>query len=97
MPLEELVRIQNEFYPVAQMSAKERTDSFRDRMAEKKKLRVSFQTFEEISSLQTEKRFKIQQRSTLGLKPSSETDWIQSFNIGNIMHLQPLGFDSFNS
>jgi len=81
---------------VAQMTVKERNEAFRDRMAEKKKLRVSFQTFEEITSLQTEKRFKVQQRSTLVLKPSPEADWIQSFNIGNIMHLQPLGFDSFS-
>ena len=44
----------------------------------------------------TEKRFKISARSTLGIKEGSDEDWINNFNIGNIMHLQPLGFDDLN-
>ncbi len=47
-----------------------------------------------MNSLQNERKFKISQRSTLGLK-ASDDDWIQTFNIGNIMHLQPTGFDDF--
>lgn len=78
------------------MSNKERNDHFRDRMAEKKKLRISFTTYDELNSLQNERRFKISARSTLGLKSSESDDWIQTFNIGNIMHLQPAGFDEFN-
>ena len=29
----------------------------------------------------------------MGIKSSNTDDWIFSFNIGNIMHLQALGFD----
>ena len=79
------------------MTSKERQEHFKDRMAEKKKLRISFQTFDELCTLQNEKRFKISSRSTLGLKPNSDDDWIQTFNIGNIMHLQAVGFDEFNA
>ena len=75
------------------MTSKDRKEHFKDRMAEKKKLKISFHTFEELTSLQNEKKFKISSRSTLGLKTSDEDDWIQTFNIGNIMHLQAVGFD----
>jgi hypothetical protein len=78
------------------MTSKDRKEHFKDRMAEKKKLKISFHTFEELTSLQNEKKFKISSRSTLGLKTSDEDDWIQTFNIGNIMHLQAVGFDEFN-
>lgn len=78
------------------MNNKERQDHFKDKMAEKKRLKISFQTFEELSSLQTERRFKISSRSTLGMKPVESEDWIQTFNIGNIMHLQAIGFDEFS-
>jgi hypothetical protein len=40
-----------------------------------------------------EKKFKISSRNSLGIKNSGEDDWINSFNIGNIMHLQAIGFD----
>jgi hypothetical protein len=66
------------------MTSKDRKEHFKDRMAEKKKLKISFHTFEELTSLQNEKKFKISSRSTLGLKTSDEDDWIQTFNIGNI-------------
>ena len=62
-------------------------------MAEKKKLKISFQTFEEMNKLQIEQKFKITARSALGVKNYGTDDWIFSFNIGNIMHLQTLGFD----
>mmetsp|Transcript_47078 Transcript_47078/g.62300 ORF Transcript_47078/g.62300 Transcript_47078/m.62300 type:complete len:81 (+) Transcript_47078:2977-3219(+) len=62
-------------------------------MAEKKKLKISFQTYEEMNKLQIEQKFKITARSALGVKNFSNDDWIFSFNIGNIMHLQTLGFD----
>jgi hypothetical protein len=56
-------------------------------MAEKKHLKISFQTFEEMNKLQMEEKFKIKARSNLGLKNYGADDWIFSFNIGNIMHL----------
>jgi len=49
------------------MSTKDRTEHFRDRLAEKKKLKISFQTFEELTSLLAEKKFKISSRSNLGI------------------------------
>ena len=78
------------------MSTRERKDYFKNELAEKKRLKISFQTFEEINNLQNEKKFKITARSTLGIKNFGSDDWIFSFNIGNIMHLQALSFDEFN-
>ena len=46
-----------------------------------------------MNKLQIEQKYKITARSTLGVKNYSQDDWIFSFNIGNIMHLQTLGFD----
>ena len=56
-------------------------------MAEKKRLKISFQTVEEMNKLQNEQKFKITARSALGIKNFNSDDWIFSFNIGNIMHL----------
>ena len=78
------------------MTSKERIDHFKDQMAEKKKMRISFQTYDELNSLQNERRFKISFRSTLGVKAAESDDWIQTFNIGNIMHLSPLSLDDFS-
>jgi hypothetical protein len=66
-------------------------------MAEKKHLRISFSTFEEMNRLSQEERFKIKTRSNLGLKNYGADDWIFSFNIGNIMHLQTLSFDELSN
>ena len=55
-------------------------------MEEKKKLKISFKTFEEMNKLQLEQKYKITARSALGVKYGTH-DWIFSFNIGNIMHL----------
>jgi hypothetical protein len=65
-------------------------------MAEKKRLNISFTTFDELNTLQNEKKYKIAGRNTLGVKEANEEDWINDFNIGNIMHLQALGFDELN-
>lgn len=65
-------------------------------MAEKKRLNISFSTFDELNNLQCERKYKIGARSTLGVKDANEEDWINNFNIGNIMHLQALGFDELN-
>ena len=85
--MDELINIQKEFFKISDMNFKERRDFFLDRMAEKKKLKISFQTFEEMNKLQIEQKFKITARSALGVKNYSTDDWIFSFNIGNIMHL----------
>jgi len=38
----ELVKIQSEFSKICEFSSKDRADHFRDRLAEKKKLKISF-------------------------------------------------------
>lgn len=83
----ELISIQQEFRKISEWSYAERRDFFTDRMAEKKRLKISFQTFEEMNKLQIEQKFKITARSALGMKNFGTDDWIFSFNIGNIMHL----------
>lgn len=93
----ELITIQTEFGRICELSFKDRRDYFEDRMAEKKHLKISFQTFEEMNKLQMEERFKIKARSNLGLKNYGNEDWIFSFNIGNIMHLQTLSFDELSN
>jgi len=85
--VEELISIQKEFWKICELNFKDRRDFFQDRMAEKKKLKISFQTFEEMNKLQIEQKFKITARSALGVKNYGTDDWIFSFNIGNIMHL----------
>jgi hypothetical protein len=40
--IEELNRIQVEFAPFSEMNNKERQDHFKDKMAEKKRLKISF-------------------------------------------------------
>ena len=50
----ELINIQHEFHKISDFNFKERRDYFQDRMAEKKHLKISFQTFEEMNKLQLE-------------------------------------------
>ena len=87
MRVNELVKIQSEFSKISELTTKDRNEHFRDRLAEKKKLRISFQTFEDLNSLLAEKKFKISSRTNLGIHKGGDDDWINSFNIGNIMHL----------
>ena len=94
--MKELFEIQQEFTTVSELTTRERNDYFKHELAEKKRLKISFQTFEEINNLQNEKKFKIAARTTLGIKSVGADDWIFSFNIGNIMHLQALSFDELN-
>ena len=46
-----------------------------------------------MNRLQHDQRFKITTRNHLGIRTASTDDWIFSFNIGNIMHLQAMSFD----
>ena len=50
----ELTTIQQDFNRISELSFRERRDYFQDRMAEKKHLKISFQTFEEMNKLQLE-------------------------------------------
>lgn len=49
--VEELISIQKEFSQISELNFRDRRDHFQDRMAEKKKLKISFQTFEEMNKL----------------------------------------------
>lgn len=50
-----------------------------------------------MNKLQLEKKYKIKARTSLGIKNYGTEDWIFSFNIGNIMHLQTLSFDELSN
>ena len=83
-----------EFDDVSTMGKAERMTFFKDRHGHKKRLRISFGSTEEIERILTDTKMKMSIRNMLGVK--SPDDWIQNFNIGNIMHLQPLNFDDLN-
>lgn len=57
----------------------------------KKRVRVSFGNEEEIDCVRKDARHKLNMRNALGLK--SPDDWIFNLNIGNVMHLSPLGIN----
>lgn len=58
-------------------------------------LTPSFATLKEITSLKTNKRFKINVRNALGVK--DHNNWIYNLNIGNVMNLTPMNSDELNS
>ena len=76
------------------MEEEERQLFFKDRIGLKKKMRISFNSEEEIERMSTLEAFKLNVRGMLGVR--SQEDWIFNFNIGNIMHLSPLNFDDLN-
>ena len=55
----------------------------------------SFSSIKEITSLKTNKRFKINVRNALGVK--DHNNWIYNLNIGNVMNLTPMNSDELNS
>lgn len=59
MIVSELIVIQRDFLAISELSSEQRREYFQDRMAEKKRLKISFQTFEEMNKLQNEQRYKI--------------------------------------
>ena len=76
------------------MNTKERNEFFQARNnAFKRGMHISFHSFGEMTRLAQEQKFKITQRNQLGIKSDKNEDWIFSFNIGNIMHLQAVTFD----
>ena len=54
-----------------------------------------FGTVQEITTLKTNKRFKINVRNALGVK--DHNNWIYNLNIGNVMNLTPMNSDELNS
>jgi hypothetical protein len=76
------------------MQEDERKSYFRERVGLKKKLKISFNTEEEVDRMTQQDTYKLNVRGMLGIR--SQDDWIFNFNIGNIMHLSPLNFDDLN-
>ena len=54
-----------------------------------------FATVQDITTLKTNKRFKINVRNALGVK--DHNNWIYNLNIGNVMNLTPMNSDELNS
>lgn len=78
---------------MSELNSKKRISYNKDTI-KKKQLKLSFNTFEELNELLIPNKFKITLRNTLGMR--NEVEWINTFNIGNIMHLAPLTFDELN-
>lgn len=45
--------------------------------------------------MKTDNQFKLNVRTALGIK--NQDDWIFNLNIGNVMHMSPIGFDDLHS
>ena len=63
-------------------------------MEQNKRAKISFGSEDEIERLKSKRKYQLNERNTLGIKSSE--GWINSLNIGNIMHLTPLGFDDIH-
>jgi hypothetical protein len=64
-------------------------------LEQKKKLKISFHTEEEIEELKSNNAYKMNVRNALGLRHSE--DWIFNLNIGNVMHLSLMGAEELNT
>lgn len=93
--LKELNKLFDEFSEISSYNNSERNEFFRDRIGYKKRLKISFSSKEELQRILEESKWRLTARSSLGVR--SGEDWIYNFNIGNIMHLTPIGFDDLNS
>ena len=63
-------------------------------LEQNKRAKISFGSEDEIERLKSKRKYQLNERNTLGIKSSE--GWINSLNIGNIMHLTPLGFDDIH-
>ncbi len=64
-------------------------------MEQKRKLKISFHTEDEINTLKYDNTYKMSVRNVLGLRHSE--DWIFNLNIGNVMHLSLMGAEELNA
>jgi len=84
-----------EFNSIRFKSSAQIQEYFQKREATKKKLRISFNSIEEIEQLRQSDDFKINLRNHLGVK--NEDDWILNLNIGNVMNMATFKFDELNN
>lgn len=93
--LKEMIRQVEDFNKVREMKTEKRIDYLQQRLGEKKRLKISFSDKEEIERMKVDNQFKLNVRSALGIK--NPDDWIFNLNIGNVMHMSPIGFDDLHS
>jgi len=93
--LKEILRQIDDFNKVKTMKTEQRIEYLQQRLGEKKRLKISFSSEEEIERLKSENQYKLNVRSALGIK--NFDDWIFTLNIGNVMHMIPIGFDDLHS
>jgi hypothetical protein len=93
--LGEILRQVDEFNKIRGMKTDKRVDYLQQRLGEKKRLKISFTDKEEIERMKVDNQYKLNVRSALGIK--NPDDWIFNLNIGNVMHMSPIGFDDLHS
>ena len=93
--LGEILRQIEEFNRIKTMKTEKRKEYLRQRLGEKKRLKISFSDQEEIERMKVDNQYKLNIRSALGIK--NQDDWIFNLNIGNVMHMSPIGFDELHS
>ena len=95
MVLKEMLKQIEEFNKIKDMKTDKRNEYLCQRLGEKKRLKISFSDKDEIERLKIDNQYKLNVRSALGIK--NPDDWIFNLNIGNVMHMNPIGFDDLHS
>ena len=95
MVLKEILKQIDEFNKIKDMKTDKRNEYLCQRLGEKKRLKISFSDKDEIERLKIDNQYKLNVRSALGIK--NPDDWIFNLNIGNVMHMNPIGFDDLHS
>jgi hypothetical protein len=93
--LNEILRQIDDFRKVRELPTEKRLSYLQQRLGEKKRLKISFSDQEEIERMRRDNQYKLNVRSALGIK--NMDDWIFNLNIGNVMHMSPIGFDDLHS
>jgi len=93
--LKEIIRQTEDFKKISDMPTDKRLHYLQQRLGEKKRLKISFSDKEEIERMKIDNQYKVNVRSALGIK--NPDDWIFNLNIGNVMHMSPIGFDDLHS
>lgn len=93
--LDEILKQIDDFMKVRDMPTEKRLKYLQQRLGEKKRLKISFSDQEEIERMRMDNQYKLNVRSALGIK--NMDDWIFNLNIGNVMHMSPIGFDDLHS
>ena len=66
--------------------------NYRDK---RRRLKISFSSLKELQKLESEQVYKLNVRSSLGVK--NQLDWIFNLNIGNVMHLNMMREQELNA